>query len=158
MISHSFANERYFTKYILFVAGDRMNTAISNSSDREGTQQKYSEDQIRQYLHEIKIFIQKYSKREVGKGSDEIKTNYCEDMIIFRGHGFLTEPEKYIAQTSSGRKMIRVSRMEALKRFSVYFLNILESKFKAKVIYDFYDIKPEKDFWIRVVVFDRNLI
>ena len=87
-----------------------MNTVLFES---EGTQQKFTEDQLRQKLHKLKIYIQKFSKYEVGKGSDEIKTNFCEDTIIFRGKGFLTEPEKYIAQTPDGSKMIRASRITA---------------------------------------------
>jgi len=76
-------------------------------------------------------------------------------MLIIRGEGFLTEPEKFIAQTSSGMKTIRASRTHVVLQHWHDNKKYIEDKLNAKAIHHIYDIEPENDFWMHAVVFDR---
>jgi uncharacterized protein YbcI len=78
-------------------------------------------------------------------------------MLIVRGERFLTEPEKYIVQTASGKEVVRAARMEVAKQHSIDNMSYFEERLNARAIHQAYDIEPEKDFWIHVVVFDRCL-
>jgi len=116
---------------------------------------KLSEQQRKQLQHEIKIYMEQYFKQKLGKGVDYTKITIFEDMLIIRGEGFLTEPEKFIAQTPSGRKTIRAARTHVVLQHWHDNKNYIEEKLNAKVIHHIYDIDPEKDFWMHAVVFDR---
>ncbi len=121
----------------------------------EKVEPKLSEQQRKQLQHEIKIYLQQYFKQKLGKGVDYNKVTICEDMLIIRGEGFLTEPEKFIAQTPSGRKTIRASRTHVVLQHWHDNKRYIEEKLNAKVIHNVFDIEPENDFWMNTVVFDR---
>lgn len=116
-----------------------------------------SEAEKKQLQHEINIYVQKYSKETVGKGSDFIKSYIFEDMFIIRGEGFLSEAEKYLSQTPSGCETVRASRMEGIRRFLDIYNQLLQEKFHALVVRNFFDVKPKTDSWAHMVVFDRKI-
>ncbi|HHU32524.1 MAG: DUF2294 domain-containing protein [Zhaonellaceae bacterium] len=134
-----------------------MKSAFSYDKNKN-PQRKLSEHEVKQLQHEINIFVQKYCKETVGKGSDYIKSSIYDDMFIIRGEGFLTEAEKYIAQTPAGSEMVRASRHEGLLRFLHVYNSYLEEKFGAKVLHNIFDTEPDKDFWMHTVVFDRKIV
>lgn len=134
-----------------------MNGALSYGQDKK-IYRKLSEQDVKQLQHEINVFVQKYCKETVGKGSDSIKSYIYDDMFIIRGEGFLTDAEKYIAQTPAGSEMVRASRHEGLLRFLHEYNSYLENKFNAKVLHNIFDTEPDKDFWMHTVVFDRKLV
>ncbi len=123
----------------------------------EKFESRLSEQQRKQLQHEIKIYMQQYFKQKLGKGVDYTKITIYEDMLIIRGEGFLTEPEKFIAQTSSGRKTIRASRTHVVLQHWHDNKKYFEEKLNAKVIHNIFDIEPENDFWMNTIVFNRCL-
>jgi len=118
---------------------------------------KLNEQQRRQMQHEFKIYMEKYFKDKLGKGVDFTKIVIWDDMLIIRGEGFLTSPEKFINQTPSGREVIRAARMQVVKQHIIDNMKYFEERLQAKAIHQAYDLEPEKDFWMHVIVFDRVL-
>lgn len=113
--------------------------------------------QRKQMQHELKIYMEQYFKKKLGKGVDYTKITIWEDMLIIRGERFLTEPELYIVQTPTGKEVVRAARMQVAKQHSIDNTPYFEKMLKAKAIHQTYDIEPENDFWIHVIVFDQVL-
>lgn len=130
----------------------------SNEYSTESTQEyKYDERQRKQKQHDLKIYVDKYFKEKLGKGVDYTKVIISNDMLIIRGKRFLTEPEKFIAATAEGNKVINESRMHVAIQHSIDNIPYIEKLFGAKVICESYTIKAENDFWMHVIIFDRVL-
>lgn len=119
--------------------------------------QRLNDQQRKKLQHEIKLYMEKYFKQKLGKGVDYTKVVIWEDMLIIRGEGFLTEPEKYIVQTPSGKEVVRAARMQVAKQHSIDNTAYFEGILHARSVHQTYDIEPENDFWINVIVFDRTL-
>ncbi|HEX3012023.1 MAG TPA: DUF2294 domain-containing protein [Syntrophomonadaceae bacterium] len=118
---------------------------------------RLNDQQRRQLQHEFKIYMEQYFKDKLGKGVDYTKIVIWDDMLIIRGEGFLTTPEKYINETPSGREVVRAARMQVVRQHAIDNLPYFESKLGAKAIHQAYELEPENDFWMHVVVFDRIL-
>lgn len=118
---------------------------------------KLDERQRKQMQHELKLYMEGYFKQKLGKGVEQTRIVIWEDMLIIRGERFLTDPEKYIVATPSGRDVVRAARMEVARQHSIDNMPYLEEKLQARAIHQTYDIEPESDFWMHVVVFDRTL-
>lgn len=118
---------------------------------------KLSEQQRRQFQHEFKIYMEQYFKEKLGKGVDYTKIVIWDDMLIIRGEGFLTTPEKYIVATPSGKEVVRAARMQVVKQHAIDNVPYFESKLNAKAIHHAFEMEPESDFWMHVIVFDRVL-
>jgi uncharacterized protein YbcI len=121
------------------------------------TRKKLDERQRKQMQHELKVYMEQYFKRKLGKGVDYTKIVIWEDMLIVRGERFLTEPELYIVQTPAGKEVVRAARMEVARQHSIDNVPYFEEKLHAKAIHQTYDIEPESDFWMHIVIFDRAL-
>ena len=76
----------------------RMN--LQGNGSESNQPQKLNDRQRKQLQHELKIYMEKYFKQKLGKGVDHTKVIIWDDMVIIRGEGFLTEPEKYIVETT----------------------------------------------------------
>ena len=133
--------------------GDNLNNAFS--LEKSKTKPKLSDQQRRQLQHEFKLHMEKYFKEKLGKGVDYTRITICEDMLIIRGEGFLTEPEKFIAQTSSGRKTIRAARAHVAMQHFQDNIGYFEKRLDAKVLHNLGGMEPDKDFWMNTLVFDR---
>ncbi len=118
---------------------------------------KLDDQQRRHMQHELKIYMEQYFKQKLGKGVEYTKIVIWDDMIIVRGERFLTDPEIYITETPAGKEVVRAARMQVARQHSIDNVPYFEEKIQAKVIHQTYDIEPEKDFWIHVMVFDRIL-
>ncbi len=124
----------------------------------EGSQsEKLNDRQRKQLQHELKIYMEKYFKQKLGKGVDHTKVIIWDDMVIIRGEGFLTEPEKYIVATTAGKDLVNNARMQVAWQHSIDNMPYLETVFGAKAIHQTYMIEAENDFWMHVIVFDRAL-
>lgn len=119
--------------------------------------EKLDDRRRRQIQHELKIYMEKYLKSKLGKGVDKTKVTLWEDLLIIRGEGFLTEPEKFIASTPQGREAINSARMHVAMEHSAENVPYFERLFSAKVIHEAFLVKAESDFWMHVMVFDRVL-
>ncbi|MGI5880584.1 MAG: DUF2294 domain-containing protein [Syntrophomonadaceae bacterium] len=118
---------------------------------------KLDDRQRRQLQHELKVYMEQYFKKKLGKGVDYTKVVVWDDMIAIRGERFLTEPEIYIVETPAGKEVVRAARMQVARQHSIDNVPYFEELVNAKVIHQTYDIEPENDFWIHVMVFDRML-
>lgn len=118
---------------------------------------KFNERQRKQLQHELKVYLEQYFKRTLGKGVDYTKVVLWEDMLIIRGERFLTEPELYIVKTPADKEVVRAARMEVARQHSIDNVPYFEERFQANAIHQTYDIEPENDFWWHIVVFDRVL-
>ncbi|MEN6328150.1 MAG: DUF2294 domain-containing protein [Syntrophomonas sp.] len=118
---------------------------------------KLDDRQRKQLQHELKVFMEQYFKKKLGKGVDYTKVILWEDMLIIRGERFLTDPEIYIVQTPAGKEVVRAARMQVARQHSIDNMSYFEEKLQARAIHQTYDIEPENDFWMHIVVFDRIL-
>ncbi|WP_203556747.1 DUF2294 domain-containing protein [Bacillus sp. B15-48] len=119
---------------------------------------KLSYEQRRHLQHEFKIYLEKYFKGIIGKGADSTKVIIWNDMVIIRGQGFLTSPEKHIAKTPKGSKLIKESRQLLSKQFAVENVTYFEEQLGSRCIHQTYDIDSNKDLWIHIMIFDQLLI
>lgn len=130
---------------------------LKNISGGLNTENKLNDNQRKKYQHEIKIYMEKYFKAKLGKGVDHTKIILWEDMLIIRGKGFLTEPEKYIVETTAGVEVVNSARMQVARQHAIDNLQLFEEGLGAKALHQTYMIDAENDFWMHVVVFDRML-
>lgn len=118
---------------------------------------RFNDQERRQLQHELKIYMEKYFKKKLGKGVDKTKIVIWDDMLVVRGEGFLTEPEKYIIETPSGKEVVRAARMQVVKQHAIDNVGYFEMTLGATAIHHAYEIEPENDFWMHVIIFDRIL-
>ena len=118
---------------------------------------RLNERERKHLQHQLKIYMEKYFKEKLGKGVDYTKVIIWDDMLIIRGEGFLTEPEKYIVETTAGKDVVNSARMQVAKQHSIDNIPYLENLLEAKAIHQTYMIEAENDFWMHVIVFDRVL-
>jgi uncharacterized protein YbcI len=121
------------------------------------TNEKLSEKEIKELQHELMIHMRQYFKRILGRGVDYNRVTIHEDMLIIIGEGFLTEPEKFIAQTPGGANTIIASRMKVVRQHIADNNAYFEERLQAKIIHQTYSVEPEKNFWMHVMIFDRAL-
>ncbi|MEQ8175642.1 MAG: DUF2294 domain-containing protein [Syntrophomonadaceae bacterium] len=121
------------------------------------SRKKLDDRERRHFQHEFKIYMEQYFKRTLGKGVDYTKVIIWDDMLIIRGERFLTEPEVYIVETTAGREVVRAARMQVARQHALDNVPHFEEKLKARAIHQVFDVEPENDFWIHVVVFERIL-
>ena len=88
-------------------------------TSKEPGEKRLSEQERKRMQHEFKIYMEQYFKRTLGKSVETTKINIVEDMLIIRGEGFLTEPEKFIVMTPRGKEAIRASRMHVVQQHVV---------------------------------------
>lgn len=131
-----------------------INTVIANGTSRPS---KLKDPERKKLQHEFKLYMEKYFKEKLGKGVDYTKIVIWDDMLIIRGEGFLTTPEKYITETPSGKEVVRAARMQVVKQHSLDNTPYFEEKLGARKVHEAYELEPENDFWMHVVVFDRVL-
>jgi uncharacterized protein YbcI len=129
----------------------------NNNKDCEKNHELLNDQQRRQMQHEFKIYMEKYFKQKLGKGVDRTKITIWEDVLIIRGEGFLTEPEKFIVETESGKDVVNAARMQVARQHSLDNMAYFEERLNARAVHQVYSIIAEDDFWMHVVVFDRIL-
>lgn len=111
----------------------------------------------RKMQHELKIYMEKYFKCKLGKGVDHTQITIWEDVMIIRGEGFLTDPEKYITETETGVDVVNSARMHVAKQHARDNIPVFEELFSAKVCNQAFVVDAEKDFWMHVMIFERPL-
>jgi len=133
------------------------NNSNNNNVIKIDNRKRLDDRQRKQLQHELKLYMEQYFKQKLGKGVDYTKIVIWDDMLIVRGERFLTDPEKYIVQTPSGKEVVRAARMQVAQQHAIDNNHLFEEKLEAKVVHQTFDIEPEGDFWIHVIVFDRCL-
>lgn len=118
---------------------------------------RLNEPERKKMQHEFKVYMEQYFKRTLGKSVETTIINIVEDMLIIRGEGFLTEPEKFIVKTPRGKEVIRASRMHVVQQHIVDNINYFENKLGAKAIHQTFEVEAEHDFWMHAIVFDHCL-
>lgn len=119
---------------------------------------RINERQRKQIQHELKIYMEKYFKQKLGKSVDYTKIVVWDDMLIIQGDGFLTDPEKYIVETTAGKDVVNNARLHVARQHTIDNVPYFEKLLGAKMIHQTYMVEAEKDFWMHVMVFDRVLI
>jgi|SRR5690554_1932367 uncharacterized protein YbcI len=111
----------------------------------------------RKAQHELKIYMEKYFKSKLGKGVDHTRVNIWEDVVIIRGEGFLTDPEKYIVETAAGKDVVNSARIHVAKQHAIDNVPYIERMLNAKVVHQSFLVEAEKDFWMHVMILDRTV-
>lgn len=124
---------------------------------KRGAHKQLDEQERKRMQHELKIYMEQYFKSKLGKGVDHTKVTIWEDLMVIRGEGFLTEPEKYIVNTAAGQDVVNASRMRVAKQHSRDNVPYFEKLLEAKVIHEAFLVDAQKDFWMHVLVFDTML-
>jgi len=122
-----------------------------------GVHRQLNERERKKMQHELKLYMEKYFKSKLGKGVDHTKVTIWEDLMVIRGEGFLTEPEKYIVNTAAGQDVVNAARMRVAEQHSQDNVPYFEKLFQAKVIHEAFLVDAQKDFWMHVLVFDHVL-
>ncbi|MEA4924040.1 MAG: DUF2294 domain-containing protein [Syntrophomonadaceae bacterium] len=133
------------------------NMRLRESSDETNNGQRLNERQRKQMQHELKIYMEKYFKQKLGKSVDYTKIIIWDDMLIIQGERFLTEPEKYIVETTAGKDVVNNARMHVARQHAIDNVPYFETLLGAKVLHQSYWVEAENDFWMHVMVFDRIL-
>ncbi len=133
------------------------NMRLHESSGETNNGQRLNERQRKQMQHELKIYMEKYFKQKLGKSVDYTKIAIWDDMMIIQGERFLTEPEKYIVETTSGKDVVNNARMHVARQHAIDNVPYFETLLGAKVLHQNYWVEAENDFWMHVMVFDRIL-
>lgn len=118
--------------------------------------EKLDDRQRRLLQHDFKVYMEQYLKKHLGRLS-YIRVVIWDDMLIIKGKRFLTDPEIYIVNNHAGKEVVRTARMKVARQHSIDNLPYFEKKLQAKAIHQTYNVEPENDFWIHVIVFDRTL-
>lgn len=116
-----------------------------------------TEQERKKLQHEFKIYMEQYFKVTLGKSVDKTKITIWEDLLIIRGEGFLTEPEKFILKTPLGKDAVRAARIHVVQQHIVDNVPYFEEKLRARAIHQTYEVEAERDFRMHVIVFDRML-
>lgn len=116
-----------------------------------------NDQECRHLQHEFKIYIEQYFKDKLGKSVNYTKIVIWDDMLSIRGKGFLTDVEKYIIATQTGKEVVKAARMEVVRMHTIDNTGYFENKLGAKAIHHAYDLEPENDFWMHIMVFDSVL-
>ena len=118
---------------------------------------RLNDQERRQLQHEFKIYMEKYFKDKLGKGVDKTKIVIWDDMLVIRGEGFNRAGkihQQYPVGKRGGRGGSNAGGKTACDRQRGLFLN---RGWGATAIHHAYELEPENDFWMHVIVFDRVL-
>lgn len=135
----------------------KVNFQENRSNDNNNDINKLNERERKKIQHELKIYMEKYFKQKLGKSVDYTKILLWDDTLIIQGERFLTEPEKYIVETTAGKDVVNNARMHVAKQHAIDNVPYFEQLFAAKMIHQTYMVEAEKDFWMHIMVFDRVL-
>ena len=93
----------------------------------------------------------------VGRGPDRIRTRIVDDLVVVRSFGVLTPPEKHLAKSFEGRRLIKAMRQQVLEAGRSVLESIVQEHTGAKVISVHSDISTKSGEWLDVFVLDRDV-
>jgi uncharacterized protein YbcI len=134
--------------------GSPNSTRISQPQ-KEG---KFTIKQRKSLQHECTLHLEKYFKGIIGKGSNYTSVIIWNNMVILRGEGFLTDPEKFVAIDEEGSNLVKETRMQIAKKLSKDTVPYFEEKLGANCIWQSFDVDAKNDFWVHIMFFDQLLI
>ncbi|PYZ96196.1 hypothetical protein CR205_17695 [Alteribacter lacisalsi] len=107
---------------------------------------------------EFSNLVRAFRKRHMGKGPREIRTTFCRNWAISEMEGNLSPVEKFIANASEGKQMVRAARTEMVKDMYRNNRPVEMEEYLGAVFLDLYvDIDIEKDFGMSIFIFDEDL-
>ncbi|NLM39226.1 MAG: DUF2294 domain-containing protein [Firmicutes bacterium] len=127
------------------------------SADNVQSHAKLDERARKQLQHELKIYIEKYFKTKIGKGADHTRVTIWEDIVIIRGEGFLTDPEKFLIETSEGLDVVNSARLQVAKQHAHDNVPHIEKMLGAHVLHQAFLVDAQRNFWMHVMILDRTI-
>ncbi|MBB5326143.1 uncharacterized protein YbcI [Anoxybacillus tepidamans] len=102
--------------------------------------------------------IRKVRKQLFGKGPEQVKTYFVENIAVTILYGNLTPTEKFIAQSQEGKEIVHAARTRMIQE--VYAKKVpdgLEELVGSKLTHLFSDIKIEEDMAVSVFMFEDKI-
>jgi uncharacterized protein YbcI len=99
--------------------------------------------------------VQKVRKELFGKGPDDVRTVFVDNMAITTMKGNLTPVEKFLAQTEQGMDMVHQARTKLVQQhYQRHTPEGLEELAGSKLVRLFADIHVQDDEAVSVFVFE----
>jgi uncharacterized protein YbcI len=102
--------------------------------------------------------VQKVRKELFGKGPDEVRTKFVDNLAITTMKGNLTPVERFLIQTNQGMEMIHQARTKLIQEY--YKRKVpdgMEELAGSKLIRLFSDIHVLEDEAVSVFVFEQPI-
>ncbi|WP_088042624.1 DUF2294 domain-containing protein [Bacillus sp. EAC] len=99
----------------------------------------------------------KFQRDLIGRGPQEAKTYFVEDMIILRFKGVLTTEEKHLVSHSTGKGLVKKMRQVLREMYSKEYEAIIEKFTGCKVLSSHSDISTNTGERIEVFIMDQNI-
>lgn len=99
--------------------------------------------------------VQKLRKELFGKGPDDVRTVFVDNMAITTMKGNLTPVEKFLAQTEQGMEMVHQARTKLIQQhYKRQIPEGIEQLAGSKLVRLFSDIHVQDDHAVSVFVFE----
>ncbi|WP_026962911.1 DUF2294 domain-containing protein [Alicyclobacillus herbarius] len=114
---------------------------------------------VTRVVHEFNNVVREVRKKHTGKGPEKITTRFLGAWAICEMKGTLTGMEKFVAQTTEGRRMVHELRTTFVKEIykNEAVRKEVEQTVGAKLVKLYCDFDVESDTAMTVYVFDRPL-
>lgn len=99
----------------------------------------------------------KFQRDLIGRGPQEAKTYFVEDMIILRFKGVLTTEEKHLVSHNTGKGLVKKMRQVLREMYSKEYEEIIEKYTRCKVLSSHSDTSTNTGERIEVFIMDRNI-
>lgn len=93
----------------------------------------------------------------LGRGPEDVRTVFMNDLIIVRLRGILTHAEKHLAQTSSGSALIKETRRQLFESARSQLEEIIASLLGCGLVSVHTDISTRTGERMVVLVVDQDL-
>lgn len=110
-----------------------------------------------QLASDISAAFNKLQKELAGKGPEDTKTYLINDMLIIRLKGVLTTEEKNLAQTETGKKLVKQLRQELRESRQQEFKEIIENLTGCHIVSSHSDISTKTGERIEIFILDQDL-
>jgi len=106
---------------------------------------------------EICDAFKKLLRELTGRGPEDIRTYILNDMVIIRLKGVLTTEEKHLAQTETGKKLIKSVRRELRESHSAAFDKIITDYTGCGIVSSHSDISTKTGERVEIFILDCDL-
>ncbi len=106
---------------------------------------------------DISNAFNKLQKDLTGRGPEDTKTYIVNDMIIVRLKGVLTTEEKHLAETESGKRLVKKLRQELRESHKQDFNMIIEKLTGRQIVSSHSDISTKTGERVEIFIVDRDL-
>ncbi len=106
---------------------------------------------------DISSAFNRLQKDLTGRGPEDAKTYIINDMVIIRLKGVLTTEEKHLAETESGKKLVKRLRQELRESHKKDFDQIIENLTGCQIVSSHSDISTKTGERVEIFILDRDL-